>query len=144
MSHSALLLLLLLGGAATALQPSVNGSLAQKVGVLESAFLSFAVGAAVLLPLALTRGQGSLTHLGKTSWWEWLGGPLGAVYVLALIVAVPRLGTTVGFSMIIAAQLATGLFLDATDFCGFGAHAVTLPRLVGVALVFFGAWLVRH
>ncbi len=132
-----------LAGAATTVQPSVNGRLAQKVGSLESAFVSFAVGTLALLVLVLLRNQGNLRALSQTAWWEWTGGLLGAFYVTALIVCIPRLGTTVGFAAAIAAQLVTGLLLDATGFFGFGAQAVTPSRLVGVALLFLGAWLVR-
>ncbi|MRR37694.1 EamA-like transporter family protein, partial [bacterium] len=44
MSNLHLFLLMMFGGAVLALQPSINARLAQKVGILESSFISFAVG----------------------------------------------------------------------------------------------------
>ena len=135
-------LIMLLVGAVSALQPSINSRLAERVGLLESAFISFSVGTFVLLALVLTVGRGDLrTSLGA-SWWEWTGGLLGAVYVTGLILVVPRIGTAAALSAGIAAQLLTGLLLD--HYGGFGLDAVPLTptRLTGVFLLFCGALLV--
>ncbi len=143
MSKAHLVLLMVLAGAMTAIQPSINGRLAQRVGLLESSFVSFLVGALCLLGFVALQGRGDLRGLMTAAWWEWTGGLLAAVYVTLLILGIPRLGTAAALSAVIAGQLTTGLLLDATNLFGFGAQAITLPRLAGVALLFLGAWLVR-
>lgn len=135
-------LLMLLVGSVSALQPSINSRLASRVGLLESALISFSVGAVILVGVVLLFGKGDLRSCVDAEWWEWTGGLLGAIYVTGLILVVPRIGTTAALSAGIAAQLLTGLLLD--HFGGFGMRhiAVDLPRLAGVFLLFCGAFLV--
>lgn len=142
MPRMAFFLIMLLVGAVSALQPSINSRLAERVGLLESAFISFSVGTFVLLALILTVGRGDLRAGLEANWWEWTGGLLGAVYVTGLILVVPRIGTAAALSAGIAAQLLTGLLLD--HYGGFGLDAVplSLTRLTGVFLLFCGALLV--
>ena len=93
MSNLHLFLLMMCGGAVLALQPSINARLAQKVGILESSFISFAVGTLVLALAISFWGRGSLRAISGAAWWELTGGFLGAYFVTMTIVAVPRLGT---------------------------------------------------
>jgi transporter family-2 protein len=123
-----LLAIMFCAGITIALQPSINARLAQKVGVLESACISFAVGTLVLLAVVLLTGRG-----------------LGAAFVSTTIFVVPRIGTAATMAATIAAQLATGLILD--HFGAFGVKEVhfDLKRLVGCLLLAGGVILIgRH
>lgn len=144
MTAAFLLSLMLAAGAVSALQPLVNARLAQKVGgVLPSAAVSFAVGAATLLVLLLVTGRlGALRGLGRAAWWEVTGGLLGAVYVSATILVYPRLGTATGMAAFIAAQLAAGLVLDQVGAFGFRQIPIDGRRLLGVAFLMAGVFLV--
>ena len=66
MNSLLLLGLMLCSGIAVALQPSINGRLAQKTGVLESSCISFSIGALALLLLALCLGRGSFRDRKST------------------------------------------------------------------------------
>ena len=68
MNQILLLSLMFLGGIAIAIQPSINGRLAQKVGALESSMISFAVGTLFLAAVVLFAGKGSIREgaLGST------------------------------------------------------------------------------
>jgi len=135
MGNLALFLAMFLVGAVSILQPSINARLAQKVGVLSSAAVSFTVGALALLFLVAVTGQTTtLRGLGQASCWEVTGGFIGAVYVSATIVAVPRLGT--------AAQLSAGLALDHLGGFGLREIAIDWRRFLGVVLLVVGAALV--
>ena len=142
MSNFLLLFLMFCGGMMVALQPSINARLAQKTGVIESSCISFAVGTLALLVLVFLLGKGSLRGVAAASWWELTGGFLGAFFVTATIVAVPRIGTTTTMGAVIAAQLTTGLLLD--HFGLFGLRQIPLDgkRAVGVALLLAGAALI--
>jgi len=143
MGKLVLLLAIALAGALSALQPSINARLSQKVGVLPSAAVSFSVGAAALLALVLLGGRGGgFRGLGQASWWEFTGGLIGAVYVTATIVVVPRLGTAAAMAAVIAAQLSAGLVLDHVGAFGLREIAVDWRRLLGVGLLLAGAALV--
>jgi len=142
MSNLMLMVLMFCGGLAVAMQPSINGRLAQKVGTFESSFISFAVGTLALLVVVLIAGRGSLRGIAAASWWELTGGFMGAFFVTMTIVAVPRIGTAAAMASVIAAQLTTGLLLDHFGLFGFRQIPMDGKRAFGVLLLMAGAALV--
>jgi transporter family-2 protein len=142
MNYLWLLILMFCGGIAIAIQPSINGRLAQRIGTVESSCISFAVGAFALLLLALAFGRGSFRGLASTPWWQLTGGLLGAFFVTLTIIAVPRIGTTATMAAVIAAQLATGALLDHFGLFGFREIPLDGKRAAGMLLLFAGASLV--
>jgi len=134
--------LMICGGIAVAVQPSINGRLAQKTGVLESSCISFTVGALALLAVVLLTGRNGLRGVSEASWWELTGGLLGAFFVTMTIVVVPRLGTATAMATIITSQLAAGLILDQFGLFGFRQIPFDLKRGIGLALLIVGAGLV--
>ncbi|MBI5657388.1 MAG: DMT family transporter [Geobacter sp.] len=142
MSNLMLMVLMFCGGLAVAVQPSINGRLAQKVGTFESSFISFAVGTLALLAVVLIAGKGSLRGVAAASWWELTGGFMGAFFVTMTIVAVPRIGTAAAMASVIAAQLTTGLLLDHFGLFGFRHFPMDGKRAFGVLLLVAGAALV--
>lgn len=137
-----LLALMFCGGIAIAVQPSINGRLAQKIGVLESSAISFSVGALALLTLVLLSGQRGLAGIGRAAWWELTGGFLGAFFVTVAIVAVPRIGTVATMAAVIAAQLTTGVVLDHFGLFSLRHIPLDAARVAGVGLLMAGAALV--
>src|ERR687897_2123424 len=82
-------------GAMLPVQFGINAQLASWVGSPPPAApLSFVVGAGVLLvaTLIFARGLPAPDRLGGAPWWVWVGGVLGALYVLGSVVTAPKLG----------------------------------------------------
>ena len=142
MNQLLMLVLMFCGGMAVALQPSINARLAQKTGVLESSFISFAVGALALLAVAQIAGKGSLKGAATAPWWELTGGLLGAFFVTMTIIVVPRIGTAATMATVIAAQLTTGVLLDHYGLFGFRDIPMDWKRASGILLLFAGTALV--
>ena len=143
MNSLLLLLFMFCGGIAIALQPSINGRLAGRIGTVESSCISFAVGTLVLFTIVLVGGRlGNLRGIVDARWWELTGGILGAVFVTLTIVIVPRLGTASAMAAAIAGQLIAGLLLDQFGFFGFRTIALDGKRALGVMLLMAGAGLV--
>jgi bacterial/archaeal transporter family-2 protein len=142
MSQILLLVLMFCGGIAIAIQPSINGRLAQKVGTIESSCISFAVGTLLLLVVVMAAGKGSLRGIANSSWWELTGGGLGAFFVTMTILAIPRIGTTAAMAAVIGAQLTTGVILDHFGLFGFRTITLDSKRAIGVALLMAGASLI--
>ena len=142
MSTYLLLVLMFCGGIAVALQPSINGRLAQRVGVIESSSISFAVGTLFLLAIALFWGKGSFRGVATANWWELTGGLLGAFFVTLTIIAVPRIGTTAAMAAVIGAQLTTGILLDHYGLFGLRTIPLDGKRAIGVALLLAGTALI--
>jgi transporter family-2 protein len=142
MNQILLLFLMFLGGIAIAIQPSINGRLAQKVGALESSLISFTVGTLFLAVVVLFAGKGSLKGIANSSPWELSGGCLGAFFVTMTIVAIPRIGTTAAFTTAICAQLTTSVILDHFGLFGFRTIPLDSKRAIGVALLMAGVGLI--
>jgi bacterial/archaeal transporter family-2 protein len=142
MPNLALLAMMFCAGIAIALQPSINARLAQKVGVLESACISFAVGTMALFLVVLISGKLTFKGIGDTAWWEWTGGAMGAFFVSMTIFLVPRIGTAAAMSATIAAQLTMGILLD--HYGAFGLRHIPLDpkRVIGSLLLFAGVALI--
>jgi transporter family-2 protein len=136
----------LLSGCLVALQAPTNALLARGVGSpVNAALVSFAVGTIALVAVALMLGVrpsgGAVRNLPA---YAWFGGLYGAVFVSIAVFAVPRLGVTFFLTVSIAGQLATALLLDRFGAFGVPRVEVSVPRLLGIALVLAGALLVRR
>lgn len=142
MNNLTLTLLMLCGGFAIAIQPSINARLARKIGSYESSMISFAVGTLALAAVVTLAGRGNLRSLTNASWWELTGGFLGAFFVTLTIICVPRLGTTAVMAAIITGQLAAGALLDHFGLFGLRQLPLTPLRLAGMILLAAGAALV--
>ena len=139
-------LLALLAGAVLPLQAGVNAELARVVGgPVRSALVSFAVGtlALFLLALLLTGPSWPWGRMLQAPAWVYVGGLLGAVYVVSVIVLAPRLGPLLTFALVIAGQLLASLLLEHLGLL-YARQPVNLPRLLGLLLVLLGAYLVRR
>jgi bacterial/archaeal transporter family-2 protein len=143
MNSMLLFFMMFCGGITVAIQPSINGRLAQRVGAVESSCVSFAVGTLALFAIVLLGGRlGNLRGIADASWWELTGGLLGAFFVTLTIVIVPRIGTASAMAAIIAAQLIAGLLLDQYGIFGFRTIPLDGKRALGVVLLLAGAGLV--
>ena len=140
---------LLFGFAAGAMLPvqfGINAQLAEWVGSpLRATLVSFVVGTLALgaAMLVVARGWPSVDRLGDAPWWVWLGGLLGAFYVLGSVVTAPKLGAATLVAVILAGQAVASLAVDHFGWVGFEENPVTPGRLAGMALVAAGVALVR-
>ncbi len=141
-SRLVLFLLSFCGGVAATIQPSINARLAQKIGLIESACISFAVGTLVLAAVVIGSGSGTMRSITEARWWELTGGFMGAFFVAAITFVVPRIGTTAAMASIIAAQLIMGMILDHFGFFGFRGAALDLKRLAGAGCLMLGVFLI--
>ena len=75
-------------------------------------------------------------------WWMWIGGLLGAVYVLAMVNASGKVGAGVFIGVSVTASVLTSLTLDHFALMGFKQHTASVPRLIGAALMIAGLVLI--
>jgi transporter family-2 protein len=134
----------LLAGAMLPVQFGINAQLANWVGgSVRAALVSFVVGAAGLLVAVLVTARGWPDRAGDAPWWVWIGGLLGAFYVLGSIVTAPKLGAATLVALILAGQAIASLLVDHYGWVGFEEHPVTALRAVGIVLLAGGVVLVR-
>lgn len=130
-------------GGLIAMQPVVNSGLGRETGSLAAALISFAVGTLVLTGIVIVAGQaGGLRATFDAGPVYLLGGLLGAAYVTMAIFAVREIGAGGVAAATIAGQLSAAVVLDRVGFLGLEQAAITPGRILGVALLWTGAWLV--
>ena len=142
MSNLLLIVLMIAGGVAVAVQPSINARLAEKIGFLQAATISFAVGTLVLLLVSASTQQGSFRRTFEADWWQLSGGLFGAFFVTMTIVGVPRIGTTAVLALTIVSQLAAGLLMDHYGLFGMRGIPLDFKRILGVVLLLVGVTLI--
>jgi transporter family-2 protein len=142
----AYLLLAFAAGVVLPFQAGMNAELAHWVhSPLRAAFVSFLVGALILLVAAafVFKPLPSWGRLGDAPWWVWLGGSLGAIYVVASIVSAPKLGAVTLIALVVAGQALASLVVDHFGWVGFEPKHISAGRLAGMVLVGAGVTLVR-
>jgi transporter family-2 protein len=134
----------LAAGAMLPIQFGINAQLANWVGgSLRAALVSFVVGALGLLVATVLVARGWPDRTGDAPWWVWIGGLLGAFYVLGSIVTAPKLGAATLVALILAGQAIASLLVDHYGWVGFEEQPITALRVVGVLLLAGGVALVR-
>ena len=130
-------LLPLVGGAMIAAQAPVNARLRVALGSpVGSAVISFAVGLVLLLGALVVTGQGgAMAAVGSGPWWAYLGGFFGAVFVVATLVASPRIGVTVTFVAAIAGQIILSSLVDRFGWFGVTPIDLSWQRVVALILI---------
>ena len=132
----------LAAGIAGAAQASISGALGRRVGTMGAAGLGVVLAAILVVALAVALGRGgSIVSALHQPLWLWLGGLFGAVIVLAIAYAPPRIGTFATVALLIAGQLAAGALIDAYGWLGSPRIPVTVARVAGLVLVTAGAAL---
>ena len=130
-------------GAALAFQAPVNAALAKSLGdPVWAAAMQFGIGFLLLGVLAVFRGHSpSLAQIKDVPWWALTGGALGAIWVVAAIWSVPRLGLVTMFAAMILGQLVAALLIDSGGIFGMEARSISLTRIAAVGLVASGVVL---
>ncbi|MBS1665273.1 MAG: DMT family transporter [Bacteroidetes bacterium] len=134
-------------GALLPFQAGFNAKLGKSIGSpIYASFFTFIVGAialAVYLPFA--RESLSLAAARSASPSSWLGGGLvGAFFITLSMLALPRLGMALTFSLVVAGQMIAAVALDHFGILTDQAHAFNGWRLLGIVLIIAGVVLVRR
>ncbi|MGH0515863.1 DMT family transporter [Bacillus cereus] len=134
-----------LAGLALPIQFSINAQLRTVVGSpLVAATISFIVGAITLFTVSLFRADFSFNKgIASAPWWVWTGGVLGAFYVLATIILIPRIGAGTTVALVLAGQIVASVLIDHFGLINVPIHLLSLPRIIGAILVIIGVVLIQ-
>lgn len=144
MDRGGAVVLMVAAGGLIAAQPLVNARLGDRVGDVQSVFLSFAI-ATVALAAVVTFARGGWSSMGELrglgpGWFT--GGLMGAVYVLCALVAVRSLGAGGVVAATIAGQLTLAMVLDQLGWLGAAQASITPGKVLGVLFLAAGVALV--
>lgn len=138
MSRTLYALLPLAGGALIAAQAPINARLrlilSSPVG---SGLVSFLVGTVILVAAVAIAGDGGavVSGVGGGPWWAYLGGAFGAFFVVATLLAAPRVGVTTTFVAVIAGQVAAAALIDRYGWLGQRSIPWSTERLAALGLL---------
>lgn len=135
-----------LTGVLSATQTAVNGHLGQVLGSkIQAAYVSFLVGTLTLImivlvvrpPLKFQRSN------GKTPWWMWIGGLLGALFVLGNVYLVPVIGTGFAVIIVLIGLMIGSLLIDQFGWLSSEKNPVTLLQIGGLLIMIVGVIIIR-
>ncbi|KND00778.1 uncharacterized protein SPPG_03891 [Spizellomyces punctatus DAOM BR117] len=146
------LLFSILAGTSLGLQAAMNAQLGHYSTPAYSALFSFSEGFILLLLLFLydvTMGPTSrldppwtLNIVTTVPYWAWLGGFLGAAYVLIVTIATPRLGAVTVLGTSVCAQVIAAVLCDHFGIVGLPVQKAGWERCVGAVVVVGGVVLI--
>ena len=144
MDRTTAVVLTAVAGGLIALQAPINSHLGKAAGTFQGALLSFLIGTAALVVVAALAkgGLGQVADARGLSWYWFLGGLLGAIYVCTVLVTVRTLGAGGVTAATIAAQLTMSVVVDQFGLLGVEKAPVTAAKLAGIALLAVGVVLV--
>lgn len=130
-------------GGAIALQAPINAGLGKATGSFAAALVSFMVGTLVLAAIVVLSGKAAgVGEATSVEWYYLLGGLLGAAYVFTSLVVVDEIGAGGVAAATITGQLTASVLLDRLGVLGLEETPLTWERLLGVALLLGGTYLV--
>ncbi len=131
----------LIGGIAVGTQAPIAGAMGQRVGGASSSLIVH-IGGAVASLLLLVARRGELIHEWRNLPWYMLGcGAFGLVLYLSLSHTIPRVGATAAIALLIVGQLIAGVVIDHFGAFGITTRILDVNRIVAVALLLTGAYL---
>jgi len=127
-------------GAMLAFQAPANVALARSIGdPVWAAAISFGIGFVLLCSIAIMRGGApGLASIQSVPWWALMGGLLGAIWVLAAIWSVPRLGVVTMMSAMVLGQLIAAMIIDGGGIMGLEVRTISPTRVLAIVLVATG------
>jgi len=141
------LLLVAIGGAGLTLQMAWNARLRAATGspiltTMISICVSFLSLALVWVSGAADRG--SIPAFNSLPKWGWFGGVFAAYYLVASLIAIPKLGAAAVFSLVIAGQMVAALILDSTGAFGVARFSLSVSRVLGTVMLLIGVMLIQR
>jgi transporter family-2 protein len=134
-------------GACISIQAAANGSLCTHLADARWAtFFSICgtIVTGVIVMLLIRPTAPSSTALRSAPWWNWIGGPLGALIVLSGAALTTRLGAAAFIAAVVGGQLLSSILLDHFGWMNLAQRPLTMSRCIGAILVFIGVLLVTR
>ena len=146
--HTSIFALLAVGaGCCIALQASANGKFRHNIdSPLFASYFSICgtILTASLAMLLIRPPLPATAAIRETQWWNWIGGPLGTMIVLAGATLTRELGAAAFIALVVGGQLLCSLCLDHFALMGLDQRAITPGRVLGALLVIAGVVCIKY
>jgi len=137
--------LALLVGLLIPFQGIVTASLSQKLEhPYLSAFVNF-FGGCLIFIIALMFSSATLPTIKKITsmpWYLYTGGLIGSIFILGALFALPKIGSTAFFGLVVLGQLLMTALVDHYGLLGMPVHKIDIYRVLGVLLLLMGCYFI--
>lgn len=138
-----------LAGSCIALQATANSNFRQNLGTAGQAYAPFfsicgTFLTAITVMLILRPQLPAMSAIRSTSWWNWIGGPLGALIVLAGATLIDKLGAAAFIALVVGGQLFCSMLLDHFALMGLKAQPISWGRILGGIFVIVGVICIKY
>ena len=119
------------------------GRFGERVGTVEAfAFATLlTAGIAAVLLVTVRQSVSGYAEAARQPPWLWTASAMGALIVLGITFAAPRIGTTATVGIITAGNLVMAAVIDQLGLFGLDKIALTWTRIAGIVLLAAGAAL---
>jgi len=129
-------------GFAVGVQAPMASLISGRLGVLEGVFIVHLGGAiAALIPLLLVEGGGNLKGWRELPPYVLIAGFFGLVVISGISFTIPEIGATATIFLVLIGQLVIGALIDHFGWLDTEVRPFEFSRALGVAVMFFGVWL---
>ena len=136
----------IVAGALNAVQAGCNSSLNKVIEQpIAAALMILAVAFSGILTLGTISGQLGVPEIAsfhRVPWWGWIGGLLGATFLMSMLLFAHRIGAGAFMGLSVTAAIITSVALDHFGLVGFKEHSVGWWRILGSGLMIAGIGLV--
>jgi transporter family-2 protein len=131
-------------GGLVALQAPINSMLGKTIGTFAAATVSFVIGTIALAGITAFAGGGfgEVGDARNLAWYYLTGGLLGACYVTTVLVSVRTLGAGGVTAATITGQLTASVVIDRLGILGLEERPLSPLRILGIAMLALGTFLV--
>ncbi len=142
-----LMAIALVAGSLIPIQGAVNAKLGKALNhPMQATFVSFFSGLLLtgLILLVLRPALPTGAALAeKTMWYDYIGGPIGVIFVTSVLMLTPRIGIANVLTAALAGQMMVSVAIDHFGVLGVAQQEASPTRLLGAACLMAGVWLVQ-
>jgi len=145
MTKTIWIILVLISGALLPIQAGLNTRIGKEIqSPAWASLFSFVVGLIAMTGFVLlTKQKMNTDGFSQVPTHYWVAGMMGAFYVTVMVLAFPKIGAALTFSLIVAGQLVVSLLLDHFKILVQQPHPVNIYRVIGLLLIVAGVILIR-
>lgn len=129
-----------------AIQQAINGHLGVVLASpAQATLISFGLGSVLIVLLAylVERRMVSWQELKQTRPWDWLGGLLGALFVLTAVIALPHIGTGMTIMMGLLGQISGSILVQQFGWWRSIKKRVVPAQIIGIVIMLAGVGLIK-
>ncbi len=132
----------LIGGAAVGVQAPIAGAMGQRIGGMAGSFIVHFSGMLLSAAILFFRGGEKIRDWHTLPWYMLIAGVFGVILYQTISITLPRLGSTMMVMLIIVGQLFLGVVIDHFGLLGVVTRPINLTRVLGLAALVLGAYLI--